>query len=33
MGCVCMHGRIPIIEGCGNPNHVQSDVGKNGENN
>jgi hypothetical protein len=28
---VCIHERILAIEGCDNPNHVQSDVEKFGE--
>ncbi len=33
MGCVHMHQRIHAIEGCGNPNHIWSDVENNGEDN
>jgi len=33
MGCVHMHWRIPIIERCGSPNHVQDVMEKIGEDN
>ncbi len=31
MGCVCTHWRRPVIERCGNPNHVQNIVKKIGK--
>jgi hypothetical protein len=33
MGCVHTHWRIPAIEGCDNPSHVQSAMEKDGKNN
>jgi hypothetical protein len=32
MGCVHTHKRRLIIEGCGNPNHIETDVKKTKEN-